>query len=167
LELRKRAMSESGAKRPIGVDYAIVFGRLVRQHGFGDIARTSRWAIMRVTECLPLIEAELASLPDTERIELNSPQLIWAWYSKLSRGKRERKQTPVRGYQKRMRMTAFNRLMDAIDEGGNTYEMALRICKALGYSPPRRALKDAEERPSSHRMVYPAALPWSPFSLSL
>jgi hypothetical protein len=52
LILRRRAMEDSGAKRPIGIGYSVKFGSLIRQHGFGWITRTTRWAIMCIVKNL-------------------------------------------------------------------------------------------------------------------
>jgi hypothetical protein len=172
--LRRRAIEESGAKGAMGVAYSVKFGALVRQHGFGWITRTTRWAAICIVENLKEVERRLAKLDDTKRIAmgLNCPQVIWNFV--LSERSKERGIKPKHSERPMMHDAEFAQLVDTIADGlvsGNVVEMALNVCECLGFRVPKAAIKRAQRREGivqpRYHLPQQQSLPWSPFALSM
>jgi hypothetical protein len=172
--LRRRAMEETGAKKPNGSGYQLRFGAMLRQHGMDWICHTTRAAIINIVENLKEVERRLAKLPDERRIRmgLNSPQVIWNFVLSERRkeagkdGKGLRPEDPVICAEK------FQSLVDTIAESlpsGDVVEIAVSVCEVLGFRVPDAVLKRAQRRERiqpTTTAIYPTKpLPWSPFAM--
>jgi hypothetical protein len=166
--LRKRALEESGARRPMGVGYSVKFGALIRQHGFGWIARTTRCAVINIVENLPEVERRLSRLPDDRRLTLNNPQCIWNFV--LSERRKEAGKAVRHRWRERQLLPEadFNNLVEAIAEtmvSGDAVSVAISVCHVLNFAVPKQVLQRATRK--SRPVNSPLQLPWSPFALSL
>jgi hypothetical protein len=163
LVLRKKAMVETGAKKPRGLPYVTRNSALLRQHGFLVISRLSRQTAMLVVENLPAIEKWLAKLPDERRLCLNHPMVVWRSY--LADKKRGGEGEKWRD-RKMLAEEDFARLVQAMAESLDSRDpvrLAVAAAQALGYAIPRRVFcgqHDYVRRPQP-------VMPWSPFELSL
>jgi hypothetical protein len=169
LVLRKRAMQETGTKKPRGLPYVTRNSALLRQHGFMAISRSARQTAMLVVENLPAIEAWLATLPDDKRLGLNHPMVVWRGYLAAQRKRNNRISEGAWRDRKMMPEGDFQALFAAIAEtlpSGDAMTISMSACRALGFAVPKSALRRAQEQESRSRPPHPP-LRWSPFALSI
>jgi hypothetical protein len=149
----------------------VQFGALIRQHGFGWIARTTRAAIMNIVENPKEVERRLAKLPDDARAAKNNPQVIWNFV--LSERRKEAGKAVSHRWRERQLLPEadFNNLVEAIAEtmvSGDAVTVAMSVCHVLDFAVPKKVLQRATRQ--SRPIVYSSMLeerPWSPFELSL